>query len=72
MKREPCVIIASHISNIKRIGYLMECLTSLRRQTYPIFIYLSISFNDEFLLELFNQSLLGIQQPEKMSIYIRE
>lgn len=72
MNREPCVVIASHVSNPKRIPYLMECLTSLSRQTHPVFIYLSISFNDEFLLELFNQSILGIQQPEKISIYIRE
>jgi hypothetical protein len=39
-----CIIIASHISNPKRIKYLIECLESLLRQTIPISIYLSISF----------------------------
>jgi len=72
MNREPCVVIASHISNHKRIEYLSECLTSLCNQTYPIFVYLSISFNDEFLLKLFNHTISEIQKPEKMSIYIRE
>ena len=46
---EACIIIASHISNPKRIGHLSECLYSLLAQTYPIAIYLSISFESEYL-----------------------
>lgn len=39
-----CILIGSHISNPKRIDYLMECLLSLVRQTIPIAVHLSISF----------------------------
>ena len=39
-----CIVIASHISNPKRIGHLIECLTSLIQQSVIIPIYLSISF----------------------------
>ena len=48
-----CIIIASHISNKKRISYLMECLNSLLRQSIPIAIYLSISFETIELQRLF-------------------
>jgi len=48
-----CIVIASHISNSKRINYLIECLGSLSNQTVPISIYLSISFeNNNFKEEL--------------------
>jgi hypothetical protein len=47
-----CIIIASHISNPKRIGHLIECLTSLLKQTIIIPIYLCISFENK---ELQNQ-----------------
>jgi len=47
--KDACIIIASHISNPKRIGHLSECLYSLLAQTYPISIYLSISFENENL-----------------------
>jgi hypothetical protein len=39
-----CIFIASHISNSRRIGYLFECIHSLLKQTIPVSIYLSISF----------------------------
>lgn len=48
-----CIIIASHISNKKRISYLMECLNSLLKQSVPISIYLSISFETIELRQLF-------------------
>jgi hypothetical protein len=48
-----CIIIASHISNKKRISYLMECLKSLLQQSIPISIYLSISFDSKELQTLF-------------------
>jgi hypothetical protein len=38
------IIIGSHISNTKRIAYFEECLVSLVRQTIPIAIHVSISF----------------------------
>jgi hypothetical protein len=47
-----CIIIASHISNPKRIGHLFECLSSLLTQTIVVPIYLSISFENK---ELQNQ-----------------
>jgi hypothetical protein len=46
-----CIVIASHISNPKRIKYLIECLDSLTNQTVPISIYLSISIENELLKE---------------------
>jgi hypothetical protein len=48
-----CIIIASHISNTKRIGHLIECLYSLVKQILPINIYLSISFENETLQKEF-------------------
>ena len=48
-----CIIIASHISNKKRISYLMECLNSLLKQSVPISIYLSISFESKEIHQLF-------------------
>ena len=41
-----CIIIASHISNPKRIIYLFECLKSLLLQSIPVSIFLSISFEN--------------------------
>ena len=49
-----CIIIASHISNPKRITHLIECLTSLVYQTLPIAIYLSISFETQELQHEFS------------------
>jgi len=48
-----CIIIASHISNPKRIGHLIECLTSLLNQSIVIPIYLSISFENKDLQNQF-------------------
>jgi hypothetical protein len=44
-----CIIIASHISNPKRIGHLIECLSSLLKQTIVVPIYLTISFDNKDL-----------------------
>jgi len=38
------IVIGSHISNPKRIVYFEECLVSLVRQSIPIAIHVSISF----------------------------
>jgi hypothetical protein len=38
------IVIGSHISNSKRITYFEECLVSLVRQTIPVAIHVSISF----------------------------
>ena len=48
-----CIAIASHISNPKRITYLMDCLGSLLQQTIVIPIYLSISFENETSKHIF-------------------
>ena len=42
-----CIAIASHMSNPKRISYLLECFDSLLKQTIVIPIYLSISFEND-------------------------
>ena len=78
-----CIIIASHLSNTKRIKYLIECLESLLKQTVPISIYLSISFqtheirdeffNNQILSELCNKINLRIQEsktPQMRHIYL--
>ena len=44
-----CIIVASHISNPKRIGHLIECLSSLLKQTIVVPIYLTISFDNKEL-----------------------
>jgi len=44
-----CIIIASHISNTKRIGHLIDCLSSLLKQTIVVPIYLTISFDNKEL-----------------------
>lgn len=53
-----CILIGSHISNPRRIAYLEECLLSLARQTLPIPIYISISFQTE---ELAKQTIDQLQ-----------
>lgn len=52
---DACIIIASHISNPKRLDHLHECLRSLLQQTLPISIYLSISFENRELQSTFAQ-----------------
>ena len=55
-----CIIIASHISNPKRIGHLFECLTSLLSQTIVVPIYLSISFDNKDLQNQYATLFSGI------------
>jgi len=50
---DACIIIASHISNPKRLDHLNECIFSLLKQTLPISIYLSISFENRELQNTF-------------------
>jgi glycosyltransferase involved in cell wall biosynthesis len=78
-----CIVIASHLSNTKRICYLIECLESLIQQTVPISVYLSISFqtqeikeeffNNQQLSELCSKIILRIQErktPQMRHIYL--
>jgi len=58
-RKSMCVAIASHISNEKRIGFLIECLISLMRQTCPVAMYLSISFSTDQLRELFTKTIFN-------------
>jgi len=67
-----CILIASHISNPKRIGYLKECLESLLNQTIIIPVYLSISFETPFLQEFFKISLENIEKNPLINIVIKE
>ena len=67
-----CIVIASHLSNTKRIVYMVECLESLINQTVPISIYLSISFQtEEIRNEFFNNSKIS-NLCNKINTIIRE
>jgi len=70
-----CIAIASHMSNPKRVQYLVECVQSLLSQSIVIPIYLSISFStDSELLPLFSREMEknGFSTHPMMHIYIRE
>jgi len=67
-----CVVIASHLSNSKRIDYLIECLESLTKQTMPISIYLSISFNDENIKEEFFSNKQLDNLLDQINLVVRE
>ena len=45
-----CILIASHISKGERVCYLKECLNSLINQTMKVPIYVSISFENMYIL----------------------
>ena len=72
MDQELCVVIASHISNPKRIEYLKECLISLCNQTKATDIYLSISFENNDLLNSFLELILDLHFPKTPIIRIRD
>jgi len=63
-----CIIIASHISNPKRIGHLFECLMSLLTQTISVPIYLSISFENKELQN--NYSILFSEMTQLHNPYL--
>jgi hypothetical protein len=67
-----CVVIASHISNPKRIEYLQECLLSLCNQSKPADIYVSISFENNGLMNSFLDLILDLHFPKTPVIRIRE
>jgi hypothetical protein len=72
--KRACIMIASHISNLKRVNYLIECLLSLINQTVVIPVYLSISFNDN---NIKNEAIRQFAehkffQNDYINIYIRE
>lgn len=67
-----CIVIASHLSNSKRILYLIECLESLLNQTIPISIYLSISFNNDAIREEFLNNYKIMDLCNKIFLVIRE
>lgn len=46
-----CIAIASHISNVSRIPFLIETIESLINQSVQISIYLSISFSNDDIRE---------------------
>ena len=66
-----CILIASHISNPKRISYLKECLESLMKQTIIIPVYLSVSFETPFLEEFFKISLENLVKTPLINIIIK-
>lgn len=69
-----CIAIASHISNAKRIGHLFECLDSLVNQTIVIPIYLSISFENQELNQMFGLELIKrtYLHTDALYLYIRD
>jgi sulfur relay (sulfurtransferase) DsrF/TusC family protein len=56
--KKPVVIIGSHISKIKRIHFFTECIFSLIKQTNPVDIYISASFETPTLEEVFETAIL--------------
>lgn len=71
-----CILIASHISNSKRIEYLLKCIESLIKQNTLIYIqiYLSISFENQVLKDEFKEIIKReylIYNPY-INIFIRE
>ena len=67
-----CIVIASHLSNTKRIGYLIECLESLLKQTVPISVYLSISFQTQEIKEDFLKANRLSELCSKINLRIQE
>lgn len=60
------VFIGSHISSVKRIEFLTETIYSLIKQTIPVGIYISISFDSKELEEIFK---LKIAQSQMVMSY---
>lgn len=58
-----CILIGSHISNQKRIQYFVECLVSLVRQTIPVAIHVSISFENQ---DLKNQTIEALMTNQEL------
>lgn len=52
-----CIIVASHISISIRVKYLCECLNSLINQTIVIPIFLSISFENALVYQIFQKTM---------------
>jgi hypothetical protein len=50
-----CIIVPTHINNVRRTNLLITCLKSLINQTKKIPIYLSISFETELDKNLFHK-----------------
>ena len=67
-----CIVIASHLSNEKRIHYLIECLDSLLKQTLPIEIYLSISFQTSQIKDIFFNNAKLIDLCNKINLITQE
>jgi hypothetical protein len=67
-----CILIASHISNSKRIGYLKECIESLLKQSVIIQIYLSISFENQVLKDEFEIVKRNVENNNDINIFIRD
>ena len=67
-----CIVIASHLSNTKRICYLIECLESLLKQTVPISVYLSISFQTQEIKEDFLKTNRLSELCSKINLRIEE
>ena len=65
-----CIVIASHLSKENRVGYLIECLTSLMAQTLVIPIYLSISFENDEINRAFAIAFSQNQQLHNDFIYL--
>jgi len=67
-----CIVIASHLSNTKRTGFLIECLESLLNQTLPISIYLSISFQTEEIKTAFLNTTRLIELCSRINLHIQD
>lgn len=69
-----CIAIASHLSNTKRISYLVECLQSLVAQSVVVPVHLSISFENEEIRAETVRLLIqhNLMRNPYIHVYIRE
>lgn len=63
------VFIGSHISSVKRIAFLTETIYSLIKQTIPVGIYISISFDNKDLEEIFKRKIMQSQMVRSFSSF---
>lgn len=68
-----CIIVASHISKSYRLKYLCESLQSLIEQTVIVPIFLSISFDNELVLNVYHKIMEknGLSNNANITIYER-
>lgn len=69
-----CIIVASHISKAYRLKYLCECLQSLVEQTVIVPIYVSISFENDLVKNVYHKVMInnGLLNNKNITIFGRK